>query len=721
MSYLEEFKNQINNRDFHKFFQLWEEYCTSDHVDSKEFMKLLNMIKESDFARLFGQFVETALPLWQCTQSEEESYDILSLLIDLQTTNTPILAETAYKALEERYSDDPKFRERIRQVGLRTRESFQGAISNYELLRHLSKGNFVYHTGGWGTGEVMEVSTIREQAAIEFENVTGIKHISFDNAFKTLVPLKNEHFLAKRFADPDKFEAEARKSPVEVVKSLLRDLGPKTAAEIKEEICVLVIPENDWSKWWQSARAKLKKDTMVENPSSLREPFKLRETEISHVDQLYKAIEEETNVNVIIQAAYSFARDLPNTFRKQDVKTSLQEKLLNILENQELTREQELQIILFLESMFGHQVEGRKVQDFIQSIERIDKIINEMDIVAFKKKALVMVREHRTDWANIFADFIFTIQPNSLRDYILKELNKGETKDLLDENLKLLLQHPERNPEVYVWYFQKLAKKSPSGIPYGDKEGQCKFLEGFLILLHKIEHEPEYRDLTKKMYNLLTAKRFAVVRTLIEDTTVEFIKEFLLLVAKCHIFTDHEKKIMRSLAHVVHPELAPAKKKQGPQADPNVLWTTEEGYLKTQERIKQIATVEMVENAKEVEEARALGDLRENAEYKFACERRSRLQGEMKTLSKQLNNARIITTEDIYPNEVGVGSVVEIESPSGDQVTYTILGPWEADADVNIISYQSQLAQAMTGKKFGETFTFRDEDYKILGIKSFLE
>jgi transcription elongation factor GreA-like protein/transcription elongation GreA/GreB family factor len=721
MSYLEDFQTQINNRDFHKFFQLWEEYCTSDNVDAKEFIQLLKMIKNSDFARLFGQFVETALPLWQCVHTEHESYQILKLLIDLETTQTPLLADTAYQALEKKYSNDPKFKDRIRQIGLRNREAFQGAISNYDLLMHLEKGNYVYHTGGWGAGEVIDVSSIREQAAIEFENVTGIKHFTFDNAFKTLIPLENDHFLARRFADADKLEQEARKDPVGIVKTLLRNLGPKTAAEVKEELCVLVIPEKDWSKWWQTTRTKLKKDTMVDSPDSLREPFRLRETEISHADELHRAIEDESNVNFIIQTAYSFARDLPNTFRKKEVKDPLKDKLLNILNDQDLTQEQELQIILFLESMFGHQVEGNKVQDFIQSIERIDKIINEFEIVAFKKKALMMVREYRDDWANIFAGIFFTIQPNSLRDYILKELDQQETKHLLNSNLKELVAHPENNPEVFVWYFQKVAKKNPGDIPYGDKEGHCKFLEGFLILLHKIEHESEYRDLTKKMYTLLTAKRFAIVRIMIEGTSEEFIKEFLLLVSKCHVFSDHEKKIMRSLAHVVHPSLAPVKKKKRPQDDPNILWTTQQGYLKTQERIKQIATVEMIENAKEVEAARALGDLRENSEYKFACERRSRLQGEMKNLSKLLSKARVITIEDVFPDEVGIGSIVEIENPKGDKVTYTILGPWEADADANVISYQSQLAQSMAGFKLGDIFKFRDEEYKILGIKSFLD
>jgi transcription elongation GreA/GreB family factor len=222
------------------------------------------------------------------------------------------------------------------------------------------------------------------------------------------------------------------------------------------------------------------------------------------------------------------------------------------------------------------------------------------------------------------------------------------------------------------------------------------------------------------MYNLLIAKRFAVVRALIEGTNLEFIKEFLLLISKCVTFSDHDKKILRSLAQVVHPSLAPLKNRSTEQMNSGILWTTEAGYLKTQERIKRIATIEMIENAREVEAARALGDLRENAEYKFAVERRARLQGEMKLLSKQINKARILTKEDIFSEEIGVGSVVELENSKGEKISYTILGPWETNPEENIISYQSQLAQAMAGNKIGGQFTFRDEEYRVADLKSFL-
>ena len=171
------------------------------------------------------------------------------------------MAELAYSYLEERYKNDPSFQQKIKLVGLRERKSFPSAVANFELLAHMNVGNFFLHTGGWGIGEVIDVSMLREQITLEFDNVSGNKEISFVNAFKTLLPVAKDHFLARRFGDTEAFETFARANPLETIRLLLKDLGPKTALEIKDELCDIVIPESDWAKWWQLTRTKLKKET----------------------------------------------------------------------------------------------------------------------------------------------------------------------------------------------------------------------------------------------------------------------------------------------------------------------------------------------------------------------------------------------------------------------------------------------------------------------------
>ncbi len=719
MGYLEEFQAQINNRNFAKFLQLWEEYCTCDVVDIDELDYLLKLIKNSDFAKPFGKVVEAALPLWEKIPDPEGGYKIIRHLIDLQTTNSPLLADIAYNQIKQRYESDPQFNERLKLVGLRSKENFQNALSNYDLLAHMAKGKFVFHTGGWGTGEIIEISPLREQVNIEFENVAGRKYLTYVNAFKTLYPLEDDKFLARRFSDPDKLELEAKENPVEIIKLLLRDLGPKNASEIKDELCELVIPEADWPKWWQSTRAKLKKDPLIESPSHLKDPFRLRKAEMSSEERMQKALQNTTNINDFLLSSYNFIRDLPNARKNQEIKNTLKNKLLEYLSDPNITQEQELQIYVFLENMFSHQVEGKTAESLIRVVKNVPAIINHIEIQAFRKRVLALVRDYRKDWSENFLQILFSAQQSPIRDYILKELNEGDTRKALVKKLEGLLHYPTESPETFVWYFQKLFAQDDPSLPFSDKEGLGKFFESFLILLSGIESRPEYKELVKKIYNMITTKRFALVRAIIEGRSLEFIKEFLLLVSKCQTFTDHDIKILRSLAEVVQPSLADAKNKKK-QWDDNVIWTTEEGYLRTQDRIKQIGTIEIIENAREVEAARALGDLRENSEYKFAVERRGRLQSELKALSEQLKRARIITKADIHQDEVGVGNVVEITDTTGHKISYKILGPWDANPEEHILSFQSKLAQAMVGCKEGDTFKFRDEEYLISKIRSFL-
>jgi transcription elongation GreA/GreB family factor len=223
------------------------------------------------------------------------------------------------------------------------------------------------------------------------------------------------------------------------------------------------------------------------------------------------------------------------------------------------------------------------------------------------------------------------------------------------------------------------------------------------------------------MHNILSAGRYAIVRDIMQGANIETVQEFLLLATKCHSLSDHDNKILHSLAEVVHPSLGKIRKRQETSTEPNVIWTTEEGYKKVQERIHQIATVETVQNAKEIEVARSHGDLRENAEFKSALEKRDRLQTELKTLSDQLNRARILTPPDISSDEVGIGCVVECKNGQGKKAVYSILGPWDANPDKNILSLQSKLAQSMKGLTVGEKFQFQGEEFTITAIRSYFE
>jgi len=722
MSYLEEFQVLLQEEKLANFLRLWEEYCMAEEVDGEELKKTLSLIKESNLATTFGQFIETALPLWKKLQGQEVADDILCLILDLQTANSPLFADLATDFLKKNYGKQNSFNQKLRIVGLLTRQNFQGAISNFELLNHMDKGKFVFHTGGWGVGEVIDISLLREHVLLEFEGTAAIKDLSFENAFKNLIPIPSDHFLARRFGDPDRLEEFGREDPVGLIHLLLKDLGPKTAQEIKEELAELVIPEAEWSKWWQAARAKIKKDTLIESPQSPKDSFILHLEEIPHDTRFKEALAVTKGIDATILLIYNSIRDFPEILKNHELKTQLKGLLLEGLAGDEalptLSMARKIQISFLLEDIFPQEFPDAAIH-LIKPMENLESILQLIDIIAFKKRTLTVVREHRDDWVSVFQHLLFVMGQAPIRDYIFKELyqNAG-SRELLKTKIHELLNKMTLYPEAYFWYFQKLVEGET--VPFNDVGGKAQFLEGLLILLHFIEDKPQMRDLIKKILAQLTAKRYETIRTLIKEASVEYLEEFLLLASKCQSFTKHDLKILQSLAEVVQPSLGKKKKPDEEEEKIEIIWTTQEGYQKIQERIQHIGTVETVDNAREIEAARALGDLRENAEYKFALERRSRLQAELRTLSRQLNQARIITKHDILQDEVSVGSIVHLRDSKGNKINYTLLGPWDADPDKYVLSFQSKLAQMMLGCKKGDTFDFQGEKYTVHQIESFL-
>ena len=713
MEYLKQFQRHIENNNLPNAVALWQEYCLSEEFEGEELKEILQTIKSSTLVSSFGIYVEQALLLWEMMKEGELKHEVLKLIFDIQTTNEPKLADLALNYLTTRYPQEEHFQKKIKLVGLAERRNFQYSISNFELLSHMRKGNFFIHTGGWGVGEVTEVSMLREQVTLEFDYVSGYKEISFANAFKTLVPVSKDHFLARRFGDPDSFEAFARKHPVETIHLLLKDLGPKTAAEIKDELAELVIPEDEWAKWWQSTRTKLKKDTFIESPTQLKDPFRLRKNEVSHEERLIKSLSKKPEVKALIEMVYSFLRDFPTAIKNTEFAKHLISEITEVLNYKEISESEAIQLLFILQDL-GHQ----KAQDLgvlISKTPEIEKVVENVHILAYKKRILVEIKKAKPEWKVIFARLLVGIDQNTLRDYMLDELMHEEDKTTLIQVIEELLETPHLSPGAFLWYFQKIM--SSDKYLYADQEGMDRFLEGFFILLYVMESKPECRDFVKRMHSFLQSGRYVFIRRIFQHSSLEHVKEILLLSTKCHTLSDHDVRILYSLAEVVHPSIG-ALKKGIQEEEIDHIWTTPEGFEKIKNRLEQIANVEIIENAREIEEARALGDLRENSEYKFAKEKRARLQGELKFLSDQVKRMRILTKQDIDTSTVNIGCHVELKNENGDRTSYTLLGPWDADPEKNILSSQSKIAQELIGLKPGSTCAIQGQNWLVEAIRS---
>ncbi len=134
---------------------------------------------------------------------------------------------------------------------------------------------------------------------------------------------------------------------------------------------------------------------------------------------------------------------------------------------------------------------------------------------------------------------------------------------------------------------------------------------------------------------------------------------------------------------------------------------TKRGAEKLRKELHDLKTVERPRIIKAIAEARAHGDLKENAEYHAAREQQSFTEGRIKQMEGTLSHANIIDVAHLDAgSKVVFGATVDLaDEDSGDEVTYQIVGEDEADIKAGLISVSSPIARALIGKEEGDVAT----------------
>lgn len=133
---------------------------------------------------------------------------------------------------------------------------------------------------------------------------------------------------------------------------------------------------------------------------------------------------------------------------------------------------------------------------------------------------------------------------------------------------------------------------------------------------------------------------------------------------------------------------------------------TKQGYERLKKELANLKSVDRPSNIKAIEEARAHGDLSENAEFDAAKERQAFIEGRIMDLEYKLGNADIIDPDNISKDFARFGCTVLLENvDTGDEVKYQLVGPDESDINAGRISVASPLGQAIIGKQIGDEIT----------------
>ena len=126
---------------------------------------------------------------------------------------------------------------------------------------------------------------------------------------------------------------------------------------------------------------------------------------------------------------------------------------------------------------------------------------------------------------------------------------------------------------------------------------------------------------------------------------------------------------------------------------------TRQGYDKLEADLRELKSVDRPRIVKEIEVARAHGDISENAEFHAAKERQSHIEGRIRQLEDKLARAQVIDPSGPAPESVRFGvTVVLLDAESAEEVTYTLVGEDESDIATGKLSISSPIARALLGK-----------------------
>jgi len=149
---------------------------------------------------------------------------------------------------------------------------------------------------------------------------------------------------------------------------------------------------------------------------------------------------------------------------------------------------------------------------------------------------------------------------------------------------------------------------------------------------------------------------------------------------------------------------------------------TTRGAEKLREELHRLKTIERPANSTAIGEARAHGDLSENAEYHAARERAGFIEGRISELEAKLGNAQVIDPKLVDADGRCVfGATVDVQDEAGEKSTWQIVGEDEADIKQKRISVVSPMARALIGKESGEEVAVQTpggvKRYEILDVR----
>lgn len=709
----------INKKQFTEVKEIWEKLISYNpeeldfffHVDTK-ILKQLN-------AERAAQLLEELYEHFKARENWDVSIDILKRILDYEPKNAWARTEIT-ECFRHKFADHSHLDEYIKISNLNQNfRNVHDAINDFEKHIAFDVGNFVSHKA-WGIGRIKSLKG--DEIIIDFVRKRDHK-MSLKMAVNALNSLDKNHIAVLKVRK--KKESLYKKVKEDIpwaLKTVIKSFdNAASMKQIKAELVPSVLSDKEWPSWSSGARKVLKDDPIFGNLPERIDLYMVRDTPISIEEKTFNKFKAEKTFFNKVKALDDFLEvcDPDSDFFAEVFNYfSNNLKAVSTYDETAVSSFYALRKIIDRFPFMATEVPGG-MTDILHKVEEMEAVFNRIESPWIRQEVLQDLKK-LPDWPDLF----IRLFPQNMSYYIIRELTQDGYPEKLQELYSNIVDRYKEYREAFIW----LAKNEAT--PSWCQEYGFTYEKILICMIHLLDIT--YREINnkrdvsanRKMNKQIHAYLFKEerVKNYIAAADHDSITRLYSLIQDVK---DLDPGLKIEIKHFI-VEKYPDFKFHGEKETKVVsrgLLVSEASFKKKQAELQHIQDVEIPANSKEIGAAIELGDLSENAEYKAGKEKQELLQIQVGRIKDDLDKAQIFKADQIDASKVSFGTVVELKNNlTGEDETYTVMGPWESDPNSRIISYLSPFGNELFNHQSGENLKFeineRQYDYTIKSISA---
>ena len=675
--------------DLSKFDEAWfSKQLEGEEVLLDEVLDIFSKMNQNER----GEEAETWAQMLFQRFTERDDLDSALMVLEWLALNRGV--EQPAESVKRLFSKDRSALKMIEPAGF-GKKPLAEAFRRVRFLRALREGMLCYNAT-WGFGVIEDIDSFYQQIEVRFER-KGEHELSFSYAAEALEILDDEHVLAIRHKRPEEIERLLKEDPAEIICLALKSYGPMPIARLQEMISPSIVPEAQWKKFWAGARAGLKKNPLVEIPKKRSENIILRKKAIAYDDEWFAQIQKTRDIEGLFEL-FKEIQEKKIDYSLEAAQEALANRLAFIIKGAPSAHPEWKAQGLLYSRIFDVEPTGVDTDQLIHQLVEGD-LIRTLDQLPPRhlQPLLALLIEHDKESVIATLNQIIPEVAHSVLAEIIAALMSNGAEEELRRLMGSALARRTASASMLLWcqrstdWLEKWNLISPSELAFRIQEVLELPLTGAMLRAQNQLRERFQQEewLKEVMSEMTPQQRRDFLRRTNEGPGWDALDRNSVIAKVLRNFPE--------LQDIITPTKgsAPARKE--------VPLTSTRSYVARQKQLEKIMTVEIPENSKEIELARSYGDLRENAEFKYAKERQGLLMAQGAQLAEDLEKVKPTDFSDVELDEVAMGTRVELSYADGTKETYCLLGVWDQDEALNIISSETRLAQTLLGHKAGDT------------------